>query len=101
MSTFANDLAATPIGTYLRIWGNFQGANNLQCLQGNLVSVDVASGVAVLESTTYSNKLYNVPIDQISSIEGGHTGSGASGPVQTPDKVYNPVTREWQDKKYY
>lgn len=101
MSTFADDLAATPIGTYLRIWGQFPGAMNQQCLQGKLKSVDVASGIAVLESTTYANKMYSVTISQISSIEGGHTGSGASGPVQTPDKVFNPVTGEWQDQNYY
>lgn len=101
MSNFSNDLSASPIGTHLRIWGQFPGATSQQCLQGKLISVDVAGGYAVLESTTYSDKTYNVPIGQISSIQGGHTGSGASGPVQAPDKVFNPTTGEWQDINYY
>ncbi|MDI3354762.1 hypothetical protein MO767_10370 [Pseudomonas sp. UYIF39] len=100
MSTFADDLVATPIGTYLRIWGQFPGATSQQCLQGKLTRVDVASGVAFLESTTYANRTHEVRIDQIDSIEGGHTGSGAAGPVQTPDKVFNPVSGEYQDKTF-
>lgn len=99
MSNFADELSATPIGTYLRIWGQFPGATSQQCKQGTLKSVDVASGIAFLESTTYDTT-YEVRIDQIDSIEGGHTGSGASGPVQTPDKVLNPVTGKWQDKPF-
>ncbi|MNF88960.1 hypothetical protein [Pseudomonas kilonensis] len=100
MSTFADDLVATPIGTYLRIWGHFPGATNQQCKQGKLKSVDVASGKVFLESTTYADRIYEVQIDQIDSIQGGYTGSGASGPVQTPDKVFNPVSGEWQDKTF-
>lgn len=100
MSTIADELVATPIGTYLRIWGQFPGATSQQCKQGKLTSVDVAGGKVFLESTTYPGRIHEVQIDQIDSIEGGHTGSGASGPVQTPDKVFNPVSGEWQDKTF-
>ncbi|MBC8999381.1 hypothetical protein IAI51_22920 [Pseudomonas sp. N40(2020)] len=100
MSTFADDLVATPEGTYLRIWGKFPGSINPQCLQGKLKSVDLTAGVAVLESTTYSGTTYDVNINEISSIEGGHTGSGAAGSVQSPDKVSNPITGKVQDKTF-
>ena len=100
MSNFADDLVATPIGTYLRLWGHFPGATSQQCKQGKLKSVDVKAKLVVLESTTYANRTHEVWIDQIDSIETGHTGSGAAGPAQTPDRVYNPDKKEWEDKTY-
>jgi hypothetical protein len=46
----------------------------------------------VLHSTTY-DKDRTVPLDKIQSIEDHHTGSGASGPVQTPD--LRQVGNDW------
>ncbi|MNN69699.1 hypothetical protein D3C81_1855100 [compost metagenome] len=100
MTSFSDELSAVPLGEYLRIWGKFPGSINPQCYQGKLKSVDVKAGVAKLESTVYEGRIDEVPIDKITGIEYGRSGSGASGSVLRPDKVYNPTSGEYQDKTY-
>ncbi|WP_248798188.1 hypothetical protein [Pseudomonas sp. MWU13-2105] len=100
MSNFAEELNNIPTGEYLRIWGQFPGAMSPQCIQGKLRNVDTQAGKAFLESTTYSGQINEVPIGGFTSIQRGYTGSGASGPVQKPDKAFNPNSGEWQDKTF-
>ncbi len=100
MTTFAEELRDIPMGEYLRIWGQFPGAMSPQCYQGKLKKLDLDAGKAFLESTVYSGRVDEVPIAKITSIQRGYTGSGASGPVQKPDKVFNPNSGEWQDKTF-
>ena len=86
-------LGAIPTNTYLRVWGKFNAyTSNATCEQGLLKSIDWANGTMVLHSTTYDRD-DTVQLDKIQSIEDHHTGSGASGPVQTPD--LRQVGNDW------
>ncbi|MBM3116621.1 hypothetical protein [Jeongeupia naejangsanensis] len=95
-----DDFKSIPLKTYLRLWGHYGSSINQECLQGTFVKLDEEAGLVHLESTVYSGRTDKVPIGKVERIEDWHTGSGASGPVQKPDKIYNPVSGEWQDKGY-
>ncbi|WP_432719628.1 hypothetical protein R0381_000233 [Jeongeupia wiesaeckerbachi] len=77
-------LSSIKLGTYLRATGKYGNAINPTIEQGELKSVDFDKGILVLHSTVYGNDI-SVQIDKIISIDDTHTGSGASGPAQTPD----------------
>lgn len=94
------DFQSIPLGTYLRLWGHYGASINQECLQGKLTKIDAQAGVVHLESTVYDGRVDKVVISKVENIQGGYTGSGASGPVQKPDKIYNPISGEYQDKTY-
>lgn len=99
-ATFDADLKQYPIGKYLMIWGRHDSSINPTIEQGVLKSINWDKRTLVLHSVTY-DKDRTVNIDRISFIDDTRSGSGALGPVQTPDWHLRPDGAWYRGERKY
>jgi hypothetical protein len=84
--TLVRTLKSLTLGQYLLIWRNTTtGGGNALAVQGTLDSIDFDKQTLVLKSKVYAGRFDTVTFDDIGFIDTSRSGSGALGPVQTPD----------------